>query len=163
MMPLFTALQREFRGPRRARGVAAVEFVVSVPLLLIVMLIAAEVGNLFVKYDTLSYSIRNSARYVSQHAFGETPGKIDLSKAINPGKFLAVYGTDIQGDTPVLPAFSVDDVNVLDAGGGNIEVSATYTYQPLLGDLLPPIRPMLEPPGGGGFKMRVSVTMAAIS
>ena len=45
---------REVGGPRRARGLAAVEFVVLAPFMLFLMLAGAELGRAFVHYQTLS-------------------------------------------------------------------------------------------------------------
>ena len=61
-------MRRGAFGARSCKGVAAVEFVIAVPVLLLVMLAVAELGRAFLQYDTLSYSIRSSARYVSEHA-----------------------------------------------------------------------------------------------
>ena len=157
------ALRCEFRGPRRSAGVAAVEFVIAVPLLIFVMLAIAELGRAFVQYDTLSYSIRNSARYVSENAIVGTTGVVDVSGAVEAAQNLAVYGTTDVGDTPVLPGFATGPtghVKVLNAGNGYIEVIAAYPYQPLVGTALPMF-------GGGSvpttFTMRISVIMLAIS
>lgn len=154
------ALQREFRGPRRSAGVAAVEFVIAVPILIFVMLAIAELGRAFVQYDTLSYSIRNSARYVSENSIVGTTGVVDVSGAVAGARNLAVYGTPGGGGQPVLPGFTTGHVSVLNAGGGNIEVVATYPYQPLIGSALPMFRGGAEPTA---FNMRISVIMRAIS
>ena len=37
----------------------------------------------------------------------------------------------------LVPGFAASDVTVLNAGGGNIEVTGTYSYQPLIGSALP--------------------------
>lgn len=154
------ALRREFRGPRRSAGVAAVEFVIAVPILIFVLLAIAELGRAFIQYDTLSYSIRNSARYVSENAIVGTTGVIDVSGAAQAARNLAVYGTPGGGGQPVLPGFGAGHVSVSNAGGGNIEVTATYPYQPLIGSALPMFRGGAEPTT---FNMRISVIMRAIS
>jgi hypothetical protein len=43
--------------------------------------------------------------------------------------------------TPLLPGLTVANVTVTNAGAGFIAVSATYTYQPLLGAALPTFGP----------------------
>jgi Flp pilus assembly protein TadG len=154
------ALRREFCSPRRSAGVAAVEFVIAVPILIFVLLAIAELGRAFVQYDTLSYSIRNSARYVSENAIVGTTGVVDVSGAVAAAQNLAVYGTPGGGGTPVLPGFATGHVSVSNAGGGNIEVIASYPYQPLIGSALPMFRGGAEPTT---FNMRISVIMRAIS
>jgi Flp pilus assembly protein TadG len=153
-------LRGEFRGARRSAGVAAVEFVIAVPILIFVLLAIAELGRAFVQYDTLSYSIRNSARFVSENAIVGTTGVVDVSGAVAAARNLAVYGTPGGGGQPVLPGFAVGHVSVMNAGGGNIEVNAAYPYQPLIGSALPMFRGGSE---STTFTMRISVIMRAIS
>ena len=62
---------RESAGPRFERGVAAVEFVVTAPFLVFLMLAVAEVGRALVHYSTLSYGVRDSARFVTEHSIHE--------------------------------------------------------------------------------------------
>jgi Flp pilus assembly protein TadG len=154
-------LRKEFRGLRRTRGVAAVEFVITVPILLFVMLAVAELGRAFVHYDTLSYSIRNSARYVTENAIAGTSGVVHITADVaQRAQNLAVYGNAAGAGSPVLPGFNTGQVSVLDAGDGNIEVIASYPYHPMIGNVLPLF-------GGGSqsllFTFQVSATMRAIS
>ena len=69
-------LPRTVAGPRRSRGVGGGgvrdhRAVAPVPVVA-----GAEFGRAFVQYDTLSYSIRNSARFVSEHAINGTTGVV---------------------------------------------------------------------------------------
>lgn len=150
---------KEFCGPSRSTGIAAVEFVVAVPILIFFMLAVAELGRAFLQYDTLSYSVRSSARFVSANAIDATTGEIDVSAVAEEAKNLAVYGTIGKGSKSVLPGFTPGQVSVLNAGNGNIEVVGNYAYQPLLGGPLPMLR---GGPASTMFQMRISVTMPAI-
>lgn len=150
-------------GPQRSRGVAAVEFAIAAPLLLFTMLATAEVGRAFVHYHTLSLAVRDSARYVSEHAIEGTTGVVELSdETIARARNLAVYANPGGAGDPVLPDFEADDVTVVDAGGDNIRVTAVYPYRPMIGAVLPAF-------GGQGddvaldFAMQIVVTMRAIS
>lgn len=158
----FTGTRRDFRGPRPARGVAAVEFVITVPILILLTLAVFEFGRAWVRYDTLSYNVRSSARLVSECAIAGTSGvvNIDENTCAKPARLLAAYGAAGSG-TPILPGFSPDNVTVRDAGGKNIEVSATYEYIPWIGEVFPLF-------GGESlqintFAFQISVTMRAIS
>ena len=150
-------------GPRGSRGVAVVEFAITAPLLIFVMLATAEVGRAFVVYDTLSYSIRNSARFVTEHAINGTTGVVEISGAVvSQARNLAVYGNVTGTGGAKLPNFQTSQITVIDAGNDNIRVTAAYPYQPMLGAVLPTFGfgsgsiPM-------GFTMRIAVTMRAIS
>ena len=152
------AVQPEFRGPRKSDGVAAVEFVVFAPILVLLLLAIVELGRAFLQYDTLSYYVRNSARFVSENAIDGTH-QVNITDAVKTqATNLTVYGTIAAVGTPVLEGFAPEHVSVA-ADGDNIEVVANYPYQPLFGGALP----LLGNPRSTMFTMRISVTMPAIS
>lgn len=154
---------RVLHGPRWSRGLAAVEFVVTAPFILLLLFAGAEVGRAFVQYATLSYSIRNSARFVSEHSINGTTGVVVLTPAmIAEAKNLAVFGNTVGTGNARLPNYQTGQVGVVDAGADNIRVTATYPYQPMLGSALPTFGF-----GSGSiplnFNMYIAVTMRAIS
>lgn len=162
-MTVSSAPQLEFRDPRRARGIAAVEFVVSVPFIFLLLFGGAELGRVFVHYQTLSYAIRDSARFVSENSIIGTTGVISITgTTVTRAKNLAVYGNIVGSGNARLPNYFPSHVAVVDAGGDNIRVSATYPYQSMLSRL-----PKLGFFGGGtsffNFNMHIAVTMRAIS
>ena len=166
MTPTTRRLRHDYRDPRRARGIAAVEFVIAVPLLIFAMLIAAELGRAFIQYDTLSYAVRSGARYVSERAL--VAGVINLPEPVKAeARKLIVYGTIAGGETACLPGLSADKPPIghisvsSDPATRYIEVSASYPYQPIFLRL-----PALGAGGGlipTAYQLRVSVTMRAIS
>jgi Flp pilus assembly protein TadG len=154
---------RERRGPRRERGLAAVEFVITAPLLLFLLLAGAELGRAFVQYATLSYSVRQSARFVSENAIAGTTGVVTISAlTVARARNLAVYGNILGTGTAQLPSYAPNHVQVVNAGGDNIRVTATYPYQPMVGPVLPSFGL-----GSGSaplaFNMQIAVTLRAIS
>lgn len=145
--------RREPVGARRSRGIAAVEFVIAVPVLLLLALAAGELGRAFVHYDTLSYSIRNSVRFLSENALAGTSGVVNISSQVaTQTRNLAVYGNVGGTGESVLPGFTTSQVEVVNAGNNNVEVRAAYPYQPMIGLVLPTV-----------VTMRIVVTMRAIS
>jgi Flp pilus assembly protein TadG len=151
------------RRPCRAGGLAAVEFVITAPLLLFVLFACAEFGRAFVHYATLDYSIRNAARFVSEHAINGTTGVVSVSATtVTQAKNLAVYGNAGGTGSARLPNYQTGQVSVVNAGGDNIRVSASYPYQPMLGATLSTFGL-----GSGSiplaFNLQVAVTMRAIS
>src|SRR4029453_7599797 len=94
----------------RQRGVATIEFAICAPILLLLMLATAEVGRMLIQYNTLNKAVRDGARYAVREA---------------------------AAGSPLLPGLTVGTVAVTDAGAGFVAVSATYTYQPMLGAALP--------------------------
>jgi hypothetical protein len=125
------------------------------------LLACAELGRAFIHYSTLSYTIREAARFVSTDSINGTTGVVQLDAAmITQAKNLAVYGNVGGTGAPRLPSYQAGHVAVQNAGGGNIRVVATYPYQPMLGATLPTF-------GQGSvtlnFNMVVAATMRAIS
>ena len=148
-------------APRRQHGLAAVEFVVTAPLVLMMLLACAELGRAFIHYATLSYTVRDAARFVTTNSINGTTGVVQLSNGtITQAKNLAVFG-NVGGTGPRrLPNYQTSHVAVINAGGGNVRVTATYPYQPML-------RPALPNFGHGSlalnFNMVIASTMRAIS
>jgi Flp pilus assembly protein TadG len=147
---------------RSQRGLAAVEFVICAPFVLLLLLGGAEIGRAFIHFSTLSYTIRDAARFVSTNSINGTTGVVQLSNAtITQARNLAVFGNVGGTGTPRLPHFQVSHVTVENMGGNNIRVRASYPYRPMIGPVLPGF-------GQGGavplnFSMAVAATMRAIS
>lgn len=148
-------------GPRGQRGLAAVEFVICAPVMLLLLLGCAELGRAFIHYATLSYAVRNATRFVTENAINGTTGVVQLTNdRITQARNLAVFGNVGGSGTPRLPRFQVSHVAVVNAGGGNIRVTATYPYQPMLGPALPNFG---QGSVGVNFNMVIAATMRAIS
>ena len=154
---------REFQGPQRARGLAAVEFVITAPFVLLLLFGGAEMGRAFVHYQTLSYAVRDAARFVSEHSINGTTGVVNISAAtLTQARNLAVFGNITGTGNPRLPNYQAGQVQITNAGGDNLQVTATYPYQSMLSRL-----PKFGFQGGGSvpltFNMQIAVTMRAIS
>jgi Flp pilus assembly protein TadG len=148
-----TRTRREPYGARRSRGIAAVEFVIAVPVLLLLALAVGELGRAFVHYDSLSHSVRNSVRFLSENAIEGTTGVVNISDSVRQQTTnLARFGNAAGTEPAMYRQFRTMAVEVIDAGNNNVEVRATYDYEPLIGLILPTSVPM-----------RIVVTMRAIS
>jgi len=156
-------LRRKPAPRHRSAGLAAVEFVVTAPFILFLLFAVAELGRAFVQYTTLALSVRNAARYVSEHSINGTTGVVSISSAVvTQARNLAVYGKVAGGGNARLPNYQTGQVAVASVGGDNIRVVATYPYQPMVGAALPTFGF-----GSGSvplaFNMQIAVTMRAIS
>lgn len=116
---------------KNKRGMAAVEFLITLPLLLMVLTIVVEFGTAYIRYNTLSKSVQNAVRYsIRDSQFFIA----DFSSIKN----MVVYGkkTVIDGDEPILYSFGVEDVSVVyddtDDDEKYVVVTGTYTYVPIL-------------------------------
>ena len=131
--------KRTIAWPRRIRGLALVEFAVSVPLLLLLLFGGAEFTNFLVRYSTLNDAVRDSARYVAGQALAGQTGVVVLSGALTTaGKNLVVYGNVGGTGTSLLPALTASQVTITaDAANNNINVLVAYPYQALFAGTLP--------------------------
>lgn len=121
----------------RERGLATIEFVLTIPVLLLLMLATGEIGRLLFQYNTLSKAVRDGARYAAANASVGTTRIVNITAATrNETRNLVVTGNRLGTGTPLLPGLNVNNVSVVDAGNGFVSVSATYTYTPVLGATL---------------------------
>jgi hypothetical protein len=123
---------------RRQNGIALVEAAVVSPLLLFLLLLTAEVTNVFVAHNTLTKAVRSGARYAAANAYGGTTGVVSLTpQLLGEVRNLVVFGTTVGSGAPVLRGLTLLDVQVIDAGDDNVSVTATYAYSGILGGSMP--------------------------
>lgn len=152
----------------RQHGVVMIEFMIVAPLLLLLMLAIAEFGHALYQYNALTKSVRDGARYLSEHAMLGITGSIAISASdIIETQNLVVYGNTAGNGTPKLPGLAVSQVTASCLGGGSlcpgvehVVVAAQYPYQSILGASFPLL-------GYGadlslGFTLNTSVTMRAL-
>jgi Flp pilus assembly protein TadG len=127
------------------QGLATVEFAIVLPLVLLIALAVTELGRGLYQYNTLSKSVQDGVRYLSDQAIDDS-GALDITitdpvngqSLEDNAKNLVIYG-DINGGTPLLPGslpvVTVTETNVSLPSGGispnHVKVSATYTFSPL--------------------------------
>ena len=153
------------RNPfRRQQGAVLVEMALGTPILLVMMIATAEVTRLFIDHNTLTKSLRNGARYAAANALQGTTGVVTIDVALeNEIKNLVVFGNVVQqaGAQAVVFGLTTTGVTVTQIVGTNdVEISATYTLNGLLGPMLPSFY------GGSGISttraLSATVTMSAL-
>ena len=124
------------------QGLAAVEFAIVLPLILLMALAITELGRGLYQYNTLSKAVHDGARYLSDRAVNNL-GVVDITdyKAAQT-RSLVMCGTlagGCEGDE-LLKNFSsrgsvtVTPETIIMTDGETadfIKVSATYTFDPL--------------------------------
>jgi Flp pilus assembly protein TadG len=137
------------RSQRRQRGLAMVEFVVTAPMLLLLLFGTVVFGEFLINYSTLNDGVRNAARYVAGAASNGTDGTIvtgsTWSTLAAQGKNLAVYGNVNGTGTRLLAGLTVGEITVTPVPAdpktvpsyNEITVSASYPYQSLFGASMP--------------------------
>jgi Flp pilus assembly protein TadG len=150
-----------------------VEFVVTAPMLLLLLFGTVIFGEFLINYSTLNDGVRNAARYVAGAASNGTDGTLvtgsTWSTLAAQGKNLAVYGNvngNVNGTGPLLPGLNVGEITVTPVPANapanlynTIIVSAAYPYQSLFGASMPDFF------GGTiatNFTLSISTTMIAL-
>jgi Flp pilus assembly protein TadG len=116
------------------RGLALVEFTITVPILLMLIMGTAEFGRALMQYNRLTQAVQDGARYTAGQvrARAGTSGAIALPSGLQTeARNLVVYGNSIGSGSPVLPGLTTGNVNVALVPGENITVTANYAYDSL--------------------------------
>ncbi|HJU70879.1 MAG TPA: TadE/TadG family type IV pilus assembly protein [Paucimonas sp.] len=90
----------------KQKGVAIIEFALTLPLLLILMFITTEFGRALYQYNTIAKSVRDAARYLSMQdptIVTTDPGKITIAQN------LVVYGNPAGTGSPLVIGLSVSE------------------------------------------------------
>lgn len=93
---------------RRQKGLALVEFGLTVGILVVLVFGITEFGRAIYQYDTLAKSARDAARYLSTQAPGD-------ATAIAAAECLAVYGNPSCAGNPLVSGLALSMVSVCDA------------------------------------------------
>lgn len=132
-MPCVLLSQKVVRFRRNEQGVQLIEVALVLPILLILLVAAAEFGRYFYVYSTLSRATRTAVRYVATNSFKSADNR-DNVEAIN----LALCGntTTCSSGTEILSGLTAGHFQILAQGGtryfpNTVTVQVNYTYTPL--------------------------------
>ncbi|MDH4607274.1 TadE/TadG family type IV pilus assembly protein [Pseudomonas sp. BN102] len=129
-----------FSKARAQRGVAMVEFTITLPLLLLLLFAIAEFGRLLFQYNSLLQANRDAVRYVAGKAWNPTLGTVELSTTLQAAtKNLAVYGVPVApaNGQALVPGLTTTNVQVTAVGTTHVQVSTSFTFVPVLGGGIP--------------------------
>jgi Flp pilus assembly protein TadG len=95
------------RAGLHARGVAAIELAFLLTPLVMITFGATEIGRAIYTYNTLDKTVRDAARYMSQHGSGDADIQSDA-------KNLAVFGNTAGTGSALAPGLAITNVTVCD-------------------------------------------------
>jgi Flp pilus assembly protein TadG len=144
------------KTPEAQRGVATVEIVIVLPLLLFLLVATFEIGRGLFQYNTLTKAVRDGARYIATEALAGTLGTVNLTGKIAPTQNLVVYGNTNGVGSSILPNLTVADVSVATGANQRITVSASYAYTPALFTQMPNFG------FGGGQNLQLTLTATSV-
>jgi Flp pilus assembly protein TadG len=131
------------------------------PICLMLIIATAEFGRAFLQYNTLTKAVRDGSRYLAGRALFGSTGTVTISPGLQTQtQNLVVYGNTFGAGVPLLPGLTSADVTVVNAGGGNVSVTASYPYNPIFGFV-----PRFSFGGSvnvSGVNLQSSVTMRAL-
>ncbi len=115
----------------KQKGLAAVEMILVLPVLLILLVGLVEISRIFIQYTTLNKAVQAGARYALVDIYGSQPqGSLAPDSQI---KNVVVYGKKSSGteSQKVLSGMSTADVSVDSSDAEHVTVSAVYSYVPI--------------------------------
>ncbi len=117
------------------RGIAAVEFLTVLPLLLFILLAVAEFGQAFITFNVLNKQAQNGVRYATSAIQG-TASYDQIANETNI-KNMVVYGkvTPNSDDESSVKNLTTNNVTV-DHSNGYVTISINYNYIPII-DFIP--------------------------
>ncbi len=140
-----------------------VETVIVLPIVLVIMLAVAELGNAILQYNAVTQFARDGARYASIEAETGSTGIVNLTPAvITQVQNIVAYGRATGGTTPLIAGLTPADVTVTDMGDGNISVSVSFAYQSLFGGGIPNLMAG-GTIAGGGITLNAEVIMRVLT
>lgn len=120
---------------RKQKGLAAVELIIGLPVLLIFLVAVLEVARALIEMNTLNKAVRIGARYAFTQSEAAGCGPITAGQANI--KQLVVYGTLADGATALIDTLTTNDVTVSCENNLFVTVSASHTFQPLFSATIP--------------------------
>ncbi len=134
------------------RGAALTEMALSLPILIILMLGAFELGNYFMTEHKVVKAVRDGARYAARQPFTDYPGCAPSGALVDDTRNVTRTGSMASGGTPVVGTWtdpaSITVTATCDEGGTYtgiyvtspvgtpvVRVAATVPYASVLGQL----------------------------
>lgn len=129
----------------RQGGLAAVEFAIALPLIILIALAVVELGRGLYQFNTLSKAVHDGARFLADDIFiGHSGSSLPAILATDTDlvaatKNLVVSG-DVDGGPPVLEGLTTSSVTItsefvdlsdIGTDDNHIKVSASFTFVPL--------------------------------
>ncbi|MGY3571806.1 TadE/TadG family type IV pilus assembly protein [Vibrio paucivorans] len=139
---------------QRQKGLAAVELVIGLPVLMLLLVGVVEIARIFVEMNTLNKAVRVGARYASSQSEASGCGPIMAEQG--DIKQLVVYGTLNSSTNALLTDWETTDVTVSCENNLFVTVSAVHTFEPIFADTIPSTEFSLAIPMNASTVMRIS-------
>lgn len=124
------------RSKNSQAGLAALEFIICLPVLLMLTVLLIDVSRAFIQYTEINKALQNGVRY----AVVATYGSLDFGSIANKDSIrnMVVYGkpSPTADDSKILKYLETTDVVIDDTTvPKEVTISASYTYVPIFSRL----------------------------
>jgi hypothetical protein len=120
---------------KKQQGLAAIEFTLVLPFLLLLIFASAEFGRLLYQYNALNKTVRDASRYLSSNVIFGDNGNITIKDSIAAKvKNLIQFGQSSSASA-LFPNLGDDDIN-LAISGDFIIITVNYNWQPIFSETL---------------------------
>ncbi|KGY12563.1 hypothetical protein NM22_10345 [Vibrio tubiashii] len=121
------------RAKKNQSGLAAVEFVISAPILIFIFMAIVELASALIEYNTMAKMVQNGVRHATVELLGTSSSNpCSQSSVVSSTKDIVVYGQIIaSGSTasPILDSIGKEKVSVT-CSSSYITVTITHEYAP---------------------------------
>ncbi|MCW8109357.1 pilus assembly protein [Alteromonas ponticola] len=119
----------------KARGIAAIEFTLVAPFMLLLIFATAEFGRLLYQYNALTNIVRDASRYMSDKAMSDNTGipKVSDKLKSDTTKLIIAGGTTNEGE--MLPGLTTAAITY-DLSGEIVTITVSYDWTPIFADAL---------------------------
>lgn len=117
------------RIKRKQTGLAAVEMLIAVPVLMMVLMAITEFGNAFIQYTTLNKMAQSGVRYATSGVTGTA--SYDQIADVDEIKNMVVYGHTGSGASSLLSGITTSHVSINHASG-YVTITINHNYTPII-------------------------------
>jgi Flp pilus assembly protein TadG len=115
-----------------------VEFVISAPILFLVLYGVVEMGNAVLQESILADSARSADRYLARNALLGSTGVVNISGQLRAAtQNLAVYGNTAGFGPPLVLGLTPGAVTIAVDGNNRVSVNIAHRYISIVGGSIP--------------------------
>jgi len=114
----------------KQQGLAAIEFTLILPFLLLLIFASAEFGRLLYHYNALNKTVRDASRYLSSHVIYGDNNNIAIKDTISADVKNLIKFSQTSNGTSLFPNLGDDDIN-LAINGDFVIITVSYDWQPI--------------------------------
>jgi len=128
-------MNKLFINLNKQQGLAAIEFTLILPFLLLLIFSCAEFGRMLYQYNALNTSVRDASRYLSSNVIFGDNGSIVIKDSISQNTKNLIKFSQSSNATALFPNLDDDDIS-LSISGDFVIVTVNYNWQPIFSDTL---------------------------